>query len=186
MTILQATAEHIDPILRLQDKYHVSNLTESEKQTKGFVTMKVTQEQFTELISKGGVFIAITEAGQLAAYALTSDWAYYEQWAIIQYMKTVLPTFRLDGKILTTENSFQYGPVCIDEAYRGQGILKQLFSAIQKMYAPHFSYAITFINQQNERSARAHARQTPLSIVGDFSFNDNQYWALAAETQKEQ
>ncbi len=181
MTIKQATADDIYAILELQEKYHVSNLTEAEKQSKGFVTMKVTHQQFTHLTSKGGVFIAVADSGALAAYALTSDWAYYNQWAIIQQMASLLPTFSLEKSAITIENSFQYGPVCIDEAFRGQGILGQLFTAIQAVYAPQYAFAITFINKQNERSMRAHAQQTPLSIVGDFSFNDNSYWALASK-----
>lgn len=180
MTIKQATKEDIEAIMQLQEKYHVSNLTEVEKQTKGFVTMKVTHEQFTHLTSNGGVFIAVTETNKLAAYALTSDWAYYGQWPIIQLMESLLRGFSLEKMAITTKNSFQYGPVCIDEAYRGQGILGQLFTAIQSVYAGDYMFAITFINKQNERSMRAHARQTPLSIVGDFKFNDNEYWALAS------
>lgn len=179
MTIKQATKQDIEAIMQLQEKYHVSNLTEEEKQTKGFVTMKVTHEQFSYLTSKGGVFIAVTETGDLAAYALTSDWTYYSQWAIIQEMERLLPEFSFEKMAITTKNSFQYGPVCIDEAFRGQGILEQLFKAIEVVYAPHFALAITFINKQNERSMRAHARQTPLSIVGDFDFNGNQFAALA-------
>ena len=182
MTIKQATAEDIEAIQQLQEKYHVSNLTEAEKQSKGFVTMKVTHEQFTHLTSKGGVFIAVADSGALAAYALTSDWAYYNQWAIIQQMATLLSAFSLKNSAITTENSFQYGPVCIDEAFRSQGILGQLFTAIEAVYAPHYAFAITFINKQNERSLAAHEKKTPLSIVGEFSFNDNQYWALASKT----
>ncbi len=181
MIIKQATIEHIQAILQLQEKYHVSNLTEVEKQTKGFVTMKVTHEQFNELVSKGGVFIAVADTGELAAYALTSDWAYYSQWTIIQEMESLLTDFSLENVAITTKNSFQYGPVCIDESFRGQGILGQLFKTIQEIYAPQYAFAITFINKQNERSIRAHTRQTPLSIVGDFRFNDNEYWALASQ-----
>jgi hypothetical protein len=183
MTILQATTEHIEAILLLQEKYHVSNLTEAEKQEKGFVTMKVSYQQFEELIAKNGVFIAITEAGQLAAYALSGDWAYFGEWAIIQTMEKALPSFSLDGQILTIENTCHYGPVCIDEAFRGQDILTQLFSAVQAFYAPQYHFVITFINKQNVRSSRAHARRTPLSIVGEFEFNSNHYFALAAATQ---
>ncbi|MBL7815894.1 MAG: hypothetical protein JNL70_12840 [Saprospiraceae bacterium] len=185
MTILQAKTEHIEAILALQEKYHVSNLTEEEKQTKGFVTMKVTPEQFVELVAKSGVFIALADDGHLAAYALTSEWAYYDQWAIIQIMKATLPHFRLSDSELTTENSIQYGPVCIDEAFRGGDILTKLFDAIQNYYAPIFPFAITFINKQNERSMRAHAKKTPLSIVGEFTFNGNDYWALACKINKE-
>ena len=155
-------------------------MTELEKQEKGFVTMRVTPAQFTELIENRGVFIALNDA-QLAAYALTSAWDFYRQWPIIQKMEAILPSLKLGNEDLTVENSFQYGPVCIDEAFRGKAILKQLFDLIQADYAGKFSFAITFINKVNERSFKAHARHTPLSIIGDFEFNDNQYCALACK-----
>jgi hypothetical protein len=180
MTIRQANNEDLDAILKLQEKYHVSNLTVLEQQAKGFVTMKVTPEQFLELIAKRGVFIVILD-NVLAGYALSSDWHFYRQWAIIKQMEAILPTFTLNDAVLTVDNSFQYGPVCIDEAYRGRNILAYLFKAIERYYAKNYKFSITFINKKNERSLRAHAKQTPLSIVGEFGFNDNEYFALASE-----
>lgn len=182
MKFLQATTEHIEAVLKLQEKYHVSNLTEAEKQEKGFVTMKATTEQLTFLAERGGIFVAVANDNQLAAYSFTSDWDYYGQWAITKRMEEFLPTFSLDNQALTTENSFHYGPVCIDEAYRGQDILTQFFEAIKPVYAARYPFIITFINRQNERSMKAHARRTPLSIVGDFDFNGNHYAALACTT----
>jgi L-amino acid N-acyltransferase YncA len=180
MTILQATLSDLDAILKLQEKYHVSNLTEAEKQEKGFVTMKVTPEQFTQLIENQGVFIAVDNE-TLAAYALTSAWDFYRQWTIINKMEEILPTLKLNGQDITTDNSFQYGPVCIDETYRGKDILTLLFQAIEKAYAAQYKYVITFINQSNERSSRAHAKKTPLSIIGTFDFNGYQYNVLACK-----
>ncbi len=178
MIIRQANIKDIDAILQLQEKYHVSNLTELEKQTKGFVTMKVTPAQFEQMIGKNGVFIAVDD-NILAAYALTSDWDFYRQWAIIEKMEAVLPDFPLENQPISVDNSFQYGPVCIDEAYRGRAILADLFQAILKFYKGQYLYSVTFINQKNERSIKAHDKQTPLSILGSFEFNDNQYFALA-------
>ena len=182
MEIRQANLSDLEAILKLQEKYHVSNLTEAEKLEKGFVTMRVSVEQFTYLINEKGVFIALFE-GNLAAYALTSPWDYFRQWPIIQRMEAILPTLKYEGKEITVENSFQYGPVCIDEAYRGRNILTLLFAAIQKVYQPQFEYAVTFINQINVLSSYAHARKTPLSIVGTFDFNNNHYNALASKTK---
>lgn len=180
ITVRTAVLEDLEDILQLQEKYHVSNLTEAEKQAKGFVTMKVTPEQFTHLITEKGVFIALKDY-QLAAYALTSPWAFYRQWAIIETMENLLPAFTFESKELTIDNSFQYGPVCIDENFRRQGILKLLFDAVKSFYASQFEYAITFINKINERSLKSHAQNTPLSIVGNFEFNGNQYHALACK-----
>jgi hypothetical protein len=173
--------EDLEAILQLQEKYHVSNLTEAEKQAKGFVTMRVTPDLLTALIRSKRAYIAQSE-NQLAAYAFTSDWDFYRDWPIIVTMEKHLPDFHFKNKPLTTENTFQYGPVCIDEAFRGGDILSQLFTVICLNYAPDYPYAITFINKTNERSLRAHARKTPLEIVGSFDFNDNYYYALACST----
>jgi hypothetical protein len=182
MEIIQATLADLDNIKSLQEKYHVSNLTEAEKQQKGFVTMRVTDEQFTVLIERKGVFIAV-ENNELAAYALTSNWDFYRQWPIITVMEAVLPDFLpVNGVKLTVENSFQYGPVCIDEAFRGRDILTLLFDKISAFYKKDYAFATTFINKKNERSMRAHNKRTPLSIIGEFSFNDNEYYALACPT----
>jgi hypothetical protein len=182
MKVLQANPEHIDAVLKLQEKYHVSNLTEEEKQTKGFVTIKMSASQLLDLVEKRGVFIAMTEAQELAGYAMSGDWTYWGDREILQKLATILPTCPLSGKDLTVQNTCHYGPVCIDEAFRGQGILTQLFSAVQAYYALQYPFVITFINRQNERSMHAHARRTPLRIVGDFDFNGNQYAALACPT----
>jgi glutaredoxin-related protein len=181
MEIRQATLSDLEDLLRLQEKYHVSNLTEDEKLQKGFVTMRATVEQFTHLINNGGIFIARVD-GNLAAYAFTSEWDYFRQWPIIQTMEAALPNLKYEGRDITVENSFQYGPVCIDETYRGRNILTMLFAAVQKAYQPRFEFAVTFINQVNVLSSHAHARKTPLSIIGTFDFNNNHYNALASPT----
>ena len=183
MTIRQATINDVEALLKLQNKYHVSQLTEAEKQEKGFVTMWVEPDQFAFMAERGSVFVAISDDNNLAAYALTSDWQYYEQWPITVRMAAFLPTFAYESVVLTKENSFHYGPVCIDEAYRGKDTLTQFFVAIQAVYKGRYDYIITLINYINERSLRAHAKKTPLSIVGDFDFNNNNYAALACRTE---
>ena len=180
MIIRLALVDDIEAILQLQEKYHVSNLTEAEKQQKGFVTMRITPEQLTQLIDDACVFIA-TSDDDLAAYTLTGTWDFDRQWAIIQRMELFLPTLNLENATITVENSIQYGPVCIDEAYRGHDILTLLFDAVENHYRSKYAYIVTFINQINERSLRAHAKKTPLSIIGTFDFNDNQYYALASK-----
>ena len=44
-----------------------------------------------------------------------------------------LGDYEFAGQTLTTENSYQYGPVCIDASLRGQGVLEGLFAfALEK------------------------------------------------------
>jgi hypothetical protein len=178
--IRAARLQDITDFIALQEKYHVSNLTEEAQQTKGFVTMRLTEPQFEELVGKGNIFLAFS-GSILAANAVSGDWAFCKQWAIIEKMESALPQFSLESAEFTIENSFQYGPVCIDEAFRGQNILTLLFNVIQAASALKYRYVVTFINQKNERSIRAHAQKTTLKPIGTFAFNENMYTALASE-----
>jgi hypothetical protein len=182
MTIRLAQLNDLDKILQLQEKYHVDNLTEAEKLELGFVTTRFTTAQLTDLIDQKGAFIAITDAGQLAAYALSGTWDFFSQWAIFPFMLTRLPSIRYRNEELTTVNSCQYGPVCIDGAFRGKNVLKQLFSAVLLHYQDRFPFICTFINAKNERSAKAHTTKLPLEIIDTFGFNNNTYYTLACPT----
>jgi hypothetical protein len=179
MTIRLAQINDLNQILKLQEKYHVDNLSEAEKLEKGFVTTRFTVAQLTELIAQEGAFIAITESGQLAAYALSSTWEFFSQWAIFPFMLTRLPSIRYKNEELTTVNSCQYGPVCIDGEFRGKDVLKQLFRVVLVHYKDRFPFICTFINAKNERSAKAHTTKLPLEIIDTFGFNNNTYYTLA-------
>jgi hypothetical protein len=184
MTIRLAQKKDLPKILALQEKYHVDNLTEAEKMEKGFVTTRFTTEQLTELIKQKGAFIAVADKGQLAGYALSGTWEFFSQWAIFPLMLTRLPDIRYRNEELTTKNSCQYGPVCIDGDFRGKDVLKQLFDAVLKHYSSRFPFICTFINQKNERSVKAHTAKLPLEIIDTFGFNNNTYYTLACPSKQ--
>ncbi len=183
MTIrLAITTDDLTKILELQEKYHVDNLSETEKMDKGFVTTRFTPAQLVELIQAQGAFIAVTDDNQLAGYALSGTWEFFSQWPIFPLMLTRLPSIRYHNEELTTANSFQYGPVCIDDAFRGKDVLKQLFEAVLRHYQAKFPFVCTFINQKNGRSVKAHTTKLPLDIIDTFPFNNNTYYTLASHT----
>ena len=182
MDIRLATLNDLTKILELQEKYHVDNLSEAEKMEKGFVTTRFTTAQLTTLIQQSGAFVAFTEGSQLAAYALSGTWEFFSQWAVFPLMLSRLPDIRYKNQELTTLNSCQYGPVCIDEAFRGKDVLKQLFDAVLAHYKPQFPFISTFINQKNARSVKAHTTKLPLEIIDTFAFNNNIYHTLACPT----
>ncbi|MDF2119526.1 N-acetyltransferase [Roseiarcaceae bacterium H3SJ34-1] len=53
-------------------------------------------------------------------------------------------------------DAYTYGPVCIADSERGQGLLAQLYAALQRHYPGR--EAILFIRRDNAASLRAHAR----------------------------
>ena len=61
--------------------------------------------------------------------------------------------------MVTAENSFLYGPTCIDSAFRGRGLLPAIVAAIGARYAQTREFGVCFIDVRNQRSLAAHQRK---------------------------
>lgn len=170
MIIRNATIADIENILSLQEKYLVTNLDETAKQD-GFVTTRFTPEQVTKLILEEGAVIAAAN-NIIIGYAFAGSWSFFSQWPIFPYMISQFPE-------IDASRSFQYGPICIDQEHRGSGLLQKLFDAIRNTMQNRYTQGITFINKANHRSFAAHTQKLHLSIMGEFSYNQNEYHVLS-------
>ncbi len=171
-----AIAADIAGILKLQGLNLYPHLSVAERAA-GFVTTPFTAPQIEVLLGQTGVFVA-EKQGEVVGYAFAGSWEFFSQWAIFSHMASRFPQLTWHGTSITTANTFQYGPVCIDRALRGSGILPSLFATLRATWAPRFPIGLTFINQANPRSLAAHTRKLNLEIVDEFAFNGNSYYSL--------
>lgn len=176
-----ADLSDIDGILALQSRYLYANLSESER-LNGFVTTPFTPDQLKTLIDDNGAFVAVVDGG-VCGYALAGSWQFYFQWPIFPYMAARFPTLDFMGRAITTENSFQYGPVCISEKYRGSDLFPRLFEQMRLGFSNRYPIGVTFINRLNQRSYNAHTRKLGIQVVDQFEFGDRPYYGLAFDTQ---
>ncbi len=175
--------EDIEGISALQSRYLFRNLSEEDRK-KGFVTTPFTISQLEEILMENGIFVAETEEGLIVSYAFAGSWKYFEQWEIFNFMVSRFPELSFQGKEITTANSFQYGPVCIDENYRGKGLLNQIFEEMRLKFRKKYPISITFINKLNAISERAHTKKLGWKIIDEFQFNNNTYIGLAFDMEK--
>jgi len=178
-----ANVNDIENVLLLQEKNLYRNLTELERK-KGFVTTPFTVNQLEAVIQENGLFIAENEQQNLIAYAFGASWTYFEQWEIFNYMVSRFPKLSFHESEITTENSFQYGPVCIAEDYRGKGILSLIFEEMRVELLKKYPISITFINKINVISEIAHTKKLGWEIIDEFEFNNNSYIGLAFDMQQ--
>ena len=167
-------------VLALQEKYLYKNLTVSERKN-GFVTTPFTTDQIAQIIQQNGLFIAENEHQSIIAYVFAGSWEYFGQWEIFKFMVSRFPTLSFKQTKITTANSFQYGPVCIDETYRGTGLLSSIFEEMRIEFQKNYPFAVTFINRINLVSTKAHTKKLGWEIIDEFNFNDYQYIGLAFE-----
>ena len=181
MEIRFATHEDLDSLLVLLRTYHVNSIADGDKKD-GFVTTNITKDQLGQLIDgENGVTVAV-DGDRVVGFALAGSWEFWKPWPLFTHMIEHLEEFRLDGATLTVENSYQYGPVCVDKAYRGQGVFEKIFACSLASMAARSPYMVTFVNQINPRSYAAHTRKAGMAEAGKFDWNGNHYWLLAIPT----
>jgi len=88
------------------------------------------------------------------------------------------------GQKLSVDNSYQYGPICIDKSVRGGEVLLKIFDFAREHMAKRYPILVTFVNQINPRSYQAHTRKLGLDVVKEFEYNNNRYWELCYDTSK--
>ncbi|WP_310426889.1 hypothetical protein [Chamaesiphon sp. VAR_48_metabat_135_sub] len=109
-----ANKSDLEGILDLQSRNLLINLDPAEL-AGGFVMTPFTTDLLSQLLCQSGVFVAERE-GTIVGYVLAADWEFFSQWEIFRVMISRLPELRFQDRKITINNSFQYGPVCIDRS----------------------------------------------------------------------
>ena len=178
-----ANLTHVDEILSLHYRYQVDSISEQDK-VDGFITTAFTQAHLTQLIEEeDGLFIALLD-GQIVAYAMAASWGFWSQWPMFEFMVKNLHDSHCLQQVITEQNSYQYGPVCVDKSVRGLGVFEKIFKFSLARMSDRFPIMVTFINKINPRSFQVHTGKTKLKVIKEFEFNNNHYYKLACKTEK--
>ncbi len=177
------TKNDIDGVLSLQERNLYANLTEKERKS-GFVTTPFTVAQIEEIIKQNGLFVAENKDHVIVAYAFAGNWEYFKQWEIFNVMISRFPNLSFRNTEITIQNSFQYGPICLDKDYRSKGLLNVIFEEMRVEFIKKYLISITFINKVNVISEVAHTKKLGWEIIDEFEFNGNTYIGLAFDMQK--
>ena len=178
-----AQIKDIEKVLELHSKYQIDSIKQEDKKD-GFITTAFTKEQMVDLITlEQGLFIAI-ENNKIVAYVMSASWNFWSRWPMFAFMMEDLPNLEYLGQKLTVQNSYQYGPVCVDKEYRGSGVLEKIFDFARENMAKRFPILVTFINKINPRSYEAHTKKLKLEVIKEFSYNNNNYYELVYDTSK--
>ncbi|VEH39570.1 Uncharacterised protein [Fusobacterium varium] len=137
MEIRYAVDNDLDRVLDLLRTNHVDTISEEEKQN-GFVTTNITKEQLCNLMeAEKGITVA-EDGDKIVGFALAGSWNFWQPWPLFTYMIEHLKEFELNGETLTVENSYQYGPVCLDKNIVVQVYLKSFLLFHSKVWLTVF------------------------------------------------
>jgi len=183
MDYRNATLKDIPEISKLQQKYNVLTISEEDRPN-GFVTTLFSEEQFKDLIEKENGLAIACDGDKVVSYVMAASWQFWSAWPLFQHMIKDLPNTKYLDQVLSLENSYQYGPICIDKDYRGTEVLANVFEFSRIQMNKRYPILITFINHINPRSYSAHTTKLGLDVIKSFEFNNNQYYELGYDTSK--
>jgi RimJ/RimL family protein N-acetyltransferase len=155
--ITLATPDDIPGILTLQEP----NLVERG----GGLSVRQTADWYRNAIVEKAVVVG-RRGGKVVGYVLGTSFAAKAHVAIIQTMLHTFPA---------PPDCYLYGPVCVAETERGNGLATALFDVLQTHMGDR--PAMTFVRTDNASSLRAH-RKMGMRELGTFMSDGVSHIAL--------
>ena len=97
---------------------------------------------------------------------------------LLARMISFFPETTYNGRSLDQYKAYIYGPVCVERALRGTGILEGLFEATLDQMAGRYEIGVLFVAIDNPRSMRAHTHKLGMRKLCDFTFNGREFGLL--------
>jgi GNAT superfamily N-acetyltransferase len=159
--MLQATtvtsAKELEQILALQRDNLIASVTPEEMKEQGFVTVSHTFDMLQQMHNLAPSII-IKDGDNVVAYALVMLREFRNLVPALEPMFDNFDSVEWNGKPLKDQSFYVMGQVCVDKAYRGQGLFDKLYQAHKDVYSGQYDVLVTEIATRNHRSLRAHER----------------------------
>ena len=172
----RAQTQDYSAILRLQSENFIGNLPE-EQRSEGFLSAEFSRDQVAKLAEDLGTTIATVDA-QVVAFLCGFRSEFDHGSPVVAKLLDTYPLVRFEGQPLSFYDSYVYGPVCIDRAYRRRGLLRGLYETQKQDLAGQFDVGVAFVSRRNLHSLNAHIAGLGMTEVGDFELNGNVYVIL--------
>ena len=165
---LAQTTQELEQILDLQEANLGRNLSDSEKRSNGFVTVKHDLTVLKKMNAAAPQIIA-KDGDRVVGYALVMPKEFSA------FVPVLIPMFEMFGKlsynerILAEYSYYVMGQICIADTHRGIGIFEKLYNKHKEAYSKQFEICLTEVSSSNTRSMRAHEKVGFKTI---HNFND--------------
>lgn len=176
-----AELNDIPGILLLEKKYHKNSISEEDK-SGGFIGTFFSESKLQGLIQEEKGLAVACDKDRIVGFANAASWQFWNTWPVFHPMINDLSNINYKGTVLSVNNSYQYGPACIDKDYRGTEVLHNLFECSRLLMKDRYHILVTYVDQTNQRSFQAHSRKLGLDIVKEFEFHGNKLFVLCYDT----
>lgn len=177
ITIRPARPTDAPALAELANQYTYQQLDEDARKN-GFLTGSFAVPVLQAMLASVPGQVA-EHNGELVGFLINSRLSQARYPPLVQEIMALLPELPYGQRPLMTYHWFFYGPVLVKPAYRGRGLLQQLFEANQRTLAGRFAVGIAFIAEENTASLRLHTHKLGLEVVGQCLHHGTAYAILA-------
>lgn len=164
------TIEDLNQILELQQRNLPKNLSSSEKESEGFVTVTHSFKLLKQMNDACPHIIA-KHNGCVIGYALCMTTNFKAK------IPVLIPMFNeIESVISKHLNYVVMGQICIDKTARGQGVFRSLYQFMAQELKNDFKAIITEVDIKNTRSLNAH-KAVGFTPLKNYT-SDNQVWEI--------
>lgn len=174
-----AVAADAPAIAALANQHTYQQLAENDRRG-GFLTGTFTAPALAAMLASVPGQVAYNGT-DLVGFIINSRLAPERYPPLVQHISALLPALPYHGRPLADYRWFFYGPVLLAPAYRGRGLLQELFAASQRALAGRYEVGIAFIAAENAASLHVHIHKLGLEAVGELVFGGTAYVLLAFE-----
>jgi hypothetical protein len=183
MNYRRAELKDIPGIIMLEKKYHKNSISEEDKPD-GFIGTFFSENKLKRLIEEEKSLAVACDGDKVIGFAGAVSWQFLKIWPVFYPMIDDLPNIKYKDRVLSIDNSYQYGPACIDKDYRGTEVLPNLFECSRLLMKDRYPILVTYVDQNNQRSFQAHSRKLGLDVVKQFEFHSNKLFVLCCDTSR--
>jgi len=171
-----STDQDLLGILSLQQKNLAKYLTPDEIASQGFVTVHHSFEDIKKMndIEES---IIVKSNDMVVAYLLAMTAASKQDIPVLIPMFEAFDKLTYKGKVVSSYHYIVVGQVCVDKAFRGQGILDEAYAAYKNQFENKYDFAITEIATKNIRSIKAHQR-IGFEPINEYIAPDGEAWSI--------
>lgn len=152
-----STTDELNQILQIQQENLRDNISESEKQSQGFVTLQHTPE-LLQLFQDLAPIIIIKDGDTVAGYALVMLRECRQLIPALEPMFATLDKLSWNQRPVNDYRFYVMGQICVAKDYRGRGLVEILYHKHRDIYKDQFDFIVTDVALRNQRSMRAHER----------------------------
>lgn len=177
MDIERASPEDYPGILQLQAANYVGRLSARERGG-GFLSAEFTAQQIADMAEQQVIMVA-RERKQVLGFVCGSGPDFKQQPPAVARMVREFDHVDYRGRRLSSYRWFLYGPVCIDRAQRGRGLLRKLCQALIEEVSGKYEVGVALVDDENVHSLEAHVDGLGMIQAGGFEDGGHRYHILA-------